>query len=211
MSAAAIPPSAFFRSVNAWARAPLARSVVSGVVVGLLSILFYLSYAALSFSGPLTPWLSYGMAATFITGAVGGAAVSMYSSLPFAIGGPDGSTSAVTAALVTALTGHMAAKGVDSGLLTATLVALALSSALTGAVLCSLGLARAGRAIRFVPYPVIGGFIGASACLMLLGAAQVLTGDRLQLSTIGQFLDADHAEKLLAGQGKLVGFRPSLG
>jgi len=185
--------------VSAWARAPLARSVVSGVVVGLLSILFYLSYAALIFSGPLTPWLSYGMAATFVTGAVGGAAVSMFSSLPFAIGGPDGSTSAVTAALVTALTGHMAAKGADSGLLTATLVALALSSALTGVVLCGLGLARAGRAIRFVPYPVIGGFIGASACLMLLGAAQVLTGDRLQFSTIGQFLDVDHAEKLLAG------------
>ena len=199
MSDAALLPPAFFRSVNAWARAPLARSVVSGVVVGLLSILFYLSYAALIFSGPLTPWLSYGMAATFITGAVGGAAVSMYSSLPFAIGGPDGSTSAVTAALVTALTGHMAAKGADSGLLTATLVALALSSALTGVVLCGLGLARAGRAIRFVPYPVIGGFIGASACLMLLGAAQVLTGDRLQLSTVGQFLDVDHAEKLLAG------------
>jgi len=199
VSDAAILPSAFFRSVSAWARAPLARSVVSGVVVGLLSILFYLSYAALIFSGPLTPWLSYGMAATFVTGAVGGAAVSMFSSLPFAIGGPDGSTSAVTAALVTALTGHMAAKGADSGLLTATLVALALSSALTGVVLCGLGLARAGRAIRFVPYPVIGGFIGASACLMLLGAAQVLTGDRLQLSTIGQFLDVDHAEKLLAG------------
>ena len=199
MSDAALLPPAFFRSVNAWARAPLARSVVSGVVVGLLSILFYLSYAALIFSGPLTPWLSYGMAATFITGAVGGAAVSMYSSLPFAIGGPDGSTSAVTAALVTALTGHMAAKGADSGLLTATLVALALSSALTGVVLCGLGLARACRAIRFVPYPVIGGFIGASACLMLLGAAQVLTGDRLQLSTVGQFLDVDHAEKLLAG------------
>jgi SulP family sulfate permease len=199
VSDAAIPPSVFFRSVSAWARAPLARSVVSGVVVGLLSILFYLSYAALIFSGPLTPWLSYGMAATFVTGAVGGAAVSMFSSLPFAIGGPDGSTSAVTAALVTALTAHMAAKGADSGLLTATLVALALSSALTGVVLCSLGLARAGRAIRFVPYPVIGGFIGASACLMLLGAAQVLTGDRLQLSTIAQFLDVDHAEKLLAG------------
>jgi len=30
----------------------------------ILSILFYLSYAALIFSGPLTPWLSYGMAAT---------------------------------------------------------------------------------------------------------------------------------------------------
>jgi SulP family sulfate permease len=46
---------------------------------------------------------------------------------------------------------------------------------------------------------VIGGFLGASGCLMLLGACQVLTGHRLQLSTIGDFLDIDSAEKLLAG------------
>jgi hypothetical protein len=159
VSDATILPGAFFRYVGAWAQAPLARSVISGVVVGILSILFYLSYAALIFSGPLTPWLSYGMAATFVTGAIGGAAVSLFSSLPFAIGGPDGSTSAVTAALVAALTGHMASRGADGGLLTATLVTLALSSALTGVLLCGLGVARAGRAIRFVPYPVIGGFL----------------------------------------------------
>ena len=199
MSDAAIQPSAFFRSIGTWARTPLARSLVSAAVVGILSILFYLSYAALIFSGPLAPWLAFGIAATFITGAIGGLAMSLYSSLPFAIGGPDGSTSAVTAALVAALGAHMASRGAGGGLLTATLVALALSSALTGLLLCGLGLARAGRAIRFVPYPVIGGFLGASGCLMLIGAAQVLTGNRPQLSEIGHFLDIDSAEKLLAG------------
>jgi len=199
VSEEAIQPSVFLRSIGTWARTPLARSLVTGVVVGTLSILFYLSYAALIFSGPLAPWLAYGIAATFITGAIGGAAMSLCSSLPFAVGGPDGSTSAVTAALVTALTGHVASQGASDGVLTATLVALALSSALTGVLLCSLGLARAGRAIRFVPYPVIGGFLGASGCLMLLGAVQVLTGNRLQLSNIGHLLDTGSAEKLLAG------------
>jgi SulP family sulfate permease len=127
--------------------------------------------------------------------------MALRSSLPFAIGGPDGSTSAVTAALVAALGAHMASGSIDGGLLTATQVALALSSALTGLLLCGLGLARAGRAIRFVPYPVIGGFLGASGCLMLLGGIQVLTGNRLQLANLGQFLEIDSAEKLLAGIG----------
>lgn len=199
VSDAAIQPSALFRSIGEWVRTPLARSLVSGAVVGILSLLFYLSYAALIFSGPLAPWLAYGIAATFITGAIGGAAMALLSSLPFAVGGPDGSTSAVTAALVTALGAHMAPGGADGGLLTATLVALALSSALTGLLLCGLGVARAGRAIRFVPYPVIGGFLGGSGCLMLLGAVQVLTGNRLQLSNVGHFLDIENAEKLLAG------------
>lgn len=199
MSDAAIPPQTFFHFISVHAQTPLARSLISGAVVGTFSILFYLSYAALIFSGPLTPWLGYGIAATFVTGAVGGAVMASRSSLPFAIGGPDGSTSAVTAALVAALGAHMAADGTGGALLTATMVALTLSSALTGLLLCGLGLARAGRAIRFVPYPVIGGFLGASGCLTLLGAVQVLSGHRPQLVDLGHLLDVDSAEKLLAG------------
>jgi SulP family sulfate permease len=195
----AIQPGAFFLSLGVGARAPLARSLIAGATVGALSILFYLSYAALIFSGPLTPWLAYGIAATFVTAAIGGAAMSLRSSLPFAIGGPDGSTSATTAALVAALGTHMTPRGDEGGLLTATLVTLALSSALTGLLLFGLGLARAGRAIRFVPYPVIGGFLGASGCLMLLGAVRVLTGNPLQLTDLGHFLQIENREKLLAG------------
>ena len=199
MSDAVIRPRAISRVMGAGVQASLGRSLVGGAVVGTLSILFYLSYAALIFSGPLAPYLGYGIAATFITAAIGGAAMSLCSSLPFAIGGPDSASSAVTAALVAALASHVAAKGADSGLLTATMVGLALSSALTGVLLCSLGVARAGRAIRFVPYPVIGGFLGGSGCLMLLGAVQVLTGKRVQLDNLAQFVDLENAAKLLAG------------
>ena len=147
--------------MGAGVQASLGRSLVGGAVVGMLSILFYLSYAALIFSGPLAPYLGYGIAATFITGAIGGAAMSLRSSLPFAIGGPDGSTSAVTAALVAALGVQMAARGAAEGLLSATLIALALSSALTGLLLCGLGLAHAGRAIRFVPSRSSAAFLAA--------------------------------------------------
>ncbi len=52
------------------------------------------------FSGPLRPWLAYGIAATFLTMAVSAAIIASRSSLPFAIGGPDAATSAVTATLL---------------------------------------------------------------------------------------------------------------
>jgi hypothetical protein len=158
MSDTAIQAGGVFRTIGAGLRTPLAQSVIAGIVVGALSILFYLCYAALIFSGPLTPWLSYGIAASCITGAIGGAMVSLFSSLRFQVAGPDGSTCAISAALVASVAGHVVGKGADTGLLAATLVTLALSSAVTGLFLGSLGLARAGRAIRFVPYPVIGGF-----------------------------------------------------
>jgi len=54
-------------------------------------------------------------------------------------------------------------------------------------VLCGFGMTRMGRAIRYVPYPVVGGFLGATGFLILLGAIRVITGHRLQLATLDQF------------------------
>jgi len=195
----AIRSGPFVRRIRAALNAPLAHSVIAGAVVGVFSLLFYVSYAALIFSGPLAPWLGYGLTATFVTGAIGGAVTSLRSSLPFAIGGPDGSTCAVIAALVATLAARLGANGAEEGLLAATLAVLALSSALTGLLLCGIGLARLGRAIRFIPFPVIGGFFGASGCLMLIGVFRILTGYRLSLVNVSRLLDLDSAEKLFAG------------
>ena len=106
---------------------------------------------------PLASWLSYGIAATFISTIVGALVVALRSSLPFTIAGPDSATSVVTASLVAGFVGW---------LVEPTLLLMALSALLVGILLCGLGLAKAGRAIRFVPYSVIGGFLGATGWLM---------------------------------------------
>ena len=122
-----------------------------------------LSFAALIFGPPLTAWLAYGIAATFLTSAIIAAFVAARSSLPFAIAGPDPTTVAVTATLVSALLARLAANGVSEDLLAPVGVIMGLSAVFTGILLFALGLAGAGGAIRFIPYPVIGGFLGATA------------------------------------------------
>ena len=170
---------------------------MSAGVVGLLSILFSLSYAALIFSGRLAPLLPYGIAASFITAAVGGAIIAWRSTLPFAIGGPDGPTCAVIAALVASLAAHFT--GPQQELLPATLIVLVMTSALSGVLLCTLGVARAGRAIRYVPFAVIGGFHGASGPLMLLGALKILSGQHLSFATLDELLVPHSLERIAAG------------
>ena len=64
--------------------------------------------------------------------------------------------------------------GGDTDLLEPALIAMSLATALTGLLLCVLGFTHAGRAIRFVPYPVIGGFLGATGWLLITGAIQVV-------------------------------------
>src|SRR5258708_10222872 len=83
--------------------AAVARDLFAGSIGGVLSIAYSLSYAALIFSGPLSPWLAYGVSASLVTGAVSAAIVAARSSLPFTIGGPGGSTSAGAAGLAAGL------------------------------------------------------------------------------------------------------------
>ena len=47
--------------------------IFAGAVCSVLTIAYSLSYAALIFAGPLEPHLSYGIAVTFLSAAVGGA------------------------------------------------------------------------------------------------------------------------------------------
>ena len=173
------------------------RDVFAGSICSILSIAYCLSYAALIFAGPLDHGLSHGVAVTFLSAAVGGAIVAWRSSLPFAIAGPDSSVSVVLAAMVATLVHRLAMHG-GTAFLAPTLIAISLTTALTGLSLCLFGVTHAGRAIRFVPFPVIGGFLGATGWLMIMGAVQVVTNERPTLANIGAFGSVAIAVKLVA-------------
>ena len=172
------------------------RDVSAGAICWILSAAYCLSFAALIFTGPLAPFLATGVAVTFLSAAVGAAIVAWRSSFPFAIGGPDNATSAVVAALVAGLMANLGATGHPLG---AALILMALVTVATGLLLSGLGVSHAGRAVRFVPYPVIGGFMGATGVVMILGAVQVIADHRLNLSSIALFASSETAAKLAAG------------
>lgn len=177
-----------------------ARDLVAGLVCSLLSISYCLSYAAFIFSGPMSEWLSYGIAITFLSASVSAAVYALRSSIPFAIASPDTSTAALTASLVAGMAARLAHEG-HSELLPPILVGVALTTALTGLVLYGLGALKAGRAIRFVPFPVIGGFLGATGCLMMVGAVQVVADVSFSLGNLVALTRPDVLVKLAAASG----------
>ena len=174
------------------------KDVLGGSAASVLTLTFGLSYSLLIFTGPLAPYLSYGVAATFISSAVLAGVIAAGSSLPFAVAGPDSSTAAMTGILASSMVERVVAADPSASLLAPVLLTLALATVATGIVLCVFGMTRMGRAIRYVPYPVVGGFLGATGCLILLGAVRVITGQRLQLATLGQFEDFLTLSKLAA-------------
>jgi len=150
----------------------LLRELTAAAITAAVSVTYALSYAALIFAGPLSPELAYGISMMLVTAAVGGIVVALTSSFRFAIAGADSNATAVLATLATTLAEALPldpARAAHNVLL-----ALMLGAASGGIVLVVLGQYRAGRWIRFIPYPIVAGFLAASGWLLLNGSLRVV-------------------------------------
>lgn len=194
----AFPSTNPVSSLDAKLRARL-NDIFASAAPAVLTISFGLSYSVLIFSGPLAEYLPYGIAATFTATAIIAAVIALGSTFPFAIGAPETSTAAVTGILAASLVEHIAATDPSAPLLGPVLLTLSAATIITGLALCSLGLTRIGHAIRYVPYPVIGGFLGATALLIALGGIRVITDRPLRFDTLASFANPMTAYELLAG------------
>ena len=144
------------------------REAAGGAVAGMVAVAYALSYAALLFSGPLHALLPLGLGLCLVNAVLGAFWLSWRSQLPFAIGGPDGNTTSILAAMAAsaALTGAGQAAG-------NVLALLLLTTVLCAALFLALGFGRMGRAVRYIPYPVIGGFLASTGWLIATGALRV--------------------------------------
>src|SRR5438046_2864651 len=77
----------------------LARQFSAGLIVGLSSVIYAISYGALLFSGALAPFLGYGITIALIT-AIVGALFSWVSEEPTFVIGPDSNTTSVMASIL---------------------------------------------------------------------------------------------------------------
>lgn len=177
-------------------RGPLS-SVAAGLTVGAVEVAILLSLAALVFSGPLSVHLEAGAGLALVSAVVILIALSLRSSLPDTVGSVQDSTAAVTALVAAGVAAGLPAAAHETFL--TVVVAIGLTTAVTGAFLLALGLLRLGNLIRFVPYPVVGGFMAGTGLLLVTGGLGVLARVELSLETAGDLLSADGVARWLPG------------
>lgn len=161
--------------------ADVRNGLVGGVLATILTLTFALSYAVLIFNGDMAAGMNFGITAALLSAAVISIAVAAFGTLRFQIGTPMGNTAAVMAAVAASIERTLHASAPQSVIPTV-LIAIALSTIIVGVTLFALGLAGAGHWMRFVPYPVVGGVLGAAGWLFLAGSLRVIAGpSRLEL------------------------------
>ncbi|MEO1016093.1 MAG: SulP family inorganic anion transporter [Pseudomonadota bacterium] len=162
----------------------IARNILSGVAVAFVTIAYCLSFSALIFSGPFADGLGYGITAALTSAGVACLIVSRLSSIGVAVACPDTPPVAVIAAMAFALGSSIGASQGSSQALGTLVTAIALTTLLTGICLFAIGYLRLATWMRFIPYPVIAGFLAASGWFLLTGAYRVATGVELDFNGV---------------------------
>jgi len=163
--------------------------IIAGVVTGLLSIFFAVSYTSLIFAGELAGFLpaviSYAVQGALIIGLV----TALFSSFPGAIGSVQSTPAAMYAVLATAIVGRMAGLATPEAMFATVLAGLMLTAMVAGLGLWLLGAARLGNLASYIPYPVTAGFMTGVGLYLMVGAVQITTGAPVAWSHVRGLLD----------------------
>lgn len=168
-----------------------------GLLLGALEVVLAISLAALIFGGRLSAHLEAGIGLGLLSAVVVIVTVALRSSLPSAVASVQDSTAAVLAVIAAGIAAEVPAAGEERFL--TVVVALGLTTLASGLFLYGLGLLRLGNLIRFMPYPVVGGFLAGTGWLLAKGAIGVLSGISVSLSTFGDIVATEAVTKWLPG------------
>lgn len=147
--------------------------VLAGFLIGILEIALAASFGALIFSGETAAHLSRGIGLALFSGTVGIIITSLLTSYPAIMGGNQDAPAAIVGIMAAGITTLVT--GRDAQLATV-LVAVALTTLLTGLFLLGLGTFRLGGLVRFLPYPVAGGFLAGTGWLLVVGGISTMSG-----------------------------------
>ena len=160
----------------------LGRDAVAGAISAVVQIAYCISFAALIFTGDLAGGFSLGLAGLIMGTVVTCLVIAVTSTFSPVVGGPDSPAVAVMSVLASSIAAALQAKGASTdAIILNVLVALTVSTLLTGILLYGTGALKLGQWLRFIPYPVIGGFLAASGILLLTGGMEVITQTNLTL------------------------------
>jgi SulP family sulfate permease len=155
----------------------LIPNLLAGIIIGTLTVIVEISFGALIFSGPLSVYVFNGIGCTLFGAFIISGAVALTSSFPGTIARPHEIPAAILAIVVASIATALPAASGDT--FVTVLAAIILTSILTGVFFLALGTFRLGSLIRFIPYPVVGGFLAGTGWLLCKGGINVITNIKL--------------------------------
>ena len=162
--------------------------LTAGAVIGLVEVVLAVSFAALVYGGYLAQFLPNGIGLYLVAASLTLAILAWRAGSRGVVGSVQDAAAAVLA--IVATNAALASFGsVDRAFLTVVAATLVVTL-LTSVTFLLLGTFRLGSLARFIPYPVVGGFLAGTGWLLMKGGLRVAVGIDLEVRTVSKFLDS---------------------
>jgi SulP family sulfate permease len=169
--------------------ATLFPALCIGTFLGLLITIVQISFAALIFSGPMSHLTARGAGLTLAGALIVGVITSLYSSFKSMISLPEDALVAIFSGAAAIIAAQSASK--NENIFITIVMALLLTTILTAVLMLIVAKFRLANFFRYIPYPVIGGFLAGSGWLLVIGGLEVMLGSSLNLTNLGLLLAPD--------------------
>lgn len=153
------------------------NSVFNSITLCLVESPYWLATAALVFAGPLIEFYGYGLALLAFGAIASMAVTSFFSSWRGTIWKPQDVPAAILAVTAIELVRNASADTSATDLAVTVLALITVSTWVTGIFLYLLGKFRLGNMVRYLPFPVIAGFLGGTGWLLLKAGVDISIGD----------------------------------
>ncbi len=160
----------------------LLPNLSAGIVAGIFTAVHAVSFAAMIFSGELSEYVGIGIGFALLNAIILSLTIGCLSSYPVALSSPKSTVAAILGLMATAMISAMPETATPEDKLLTVVAAIMLNSICCGVVFFCLGHLKLGRLIRYIPYPVLGGFLAGSSWLLLQGAWNLIVDIPLDLA-----------------------------
>ncbi len=161
----------------------LLPSITAGLIAAVITMSTEISLAALIFSGSLSRFLGGGIGLALFGAFAMGVVASLATSLPGIVAIPQDAPAAILGLIAVGIAVSMKSAA-PQALYVTILAAIALTSLLTAVFLLLLGWFKASGFVRYIPYPVVGGFLAGTGWLLAKGAFVVMLGIPMSLAVL---------------------------
>lgn len=175
----------------------LTAVLAAGLVLGVIVVVLATSFASLIFAGELTTHLSGAIGLALLSAAVILPITAVLSTQPGTVASLQDVSATILALVAASIAARLGAETTEAFL--TVVLAVGLTTVLTGAFFLTLGTLRLGNLIRFVPYPVVGGFLGGTGWLLTEGSFAVFSDVPLSWTTLPDLIQPATVARWLPG------------
>jgi sulfate permease, SulP family len=169
--------------------AGLPATLVAGGIIGAVEAVLAVSFAAIVFNGRIVDYIAEGISLYLAAAALTLGVFALLGGSRGVVGGMQ-PASALVLALISATIAVTAFGGVERGFLTVVAATLVVT-VLCGVTFLALGAFRSGNLLRFVPVPVVGGFIAGVGWLLLKSGLFVASDEPAYFTPLADLLHGD--------------------